>query len=91
MTNSPLKIDDKAVSEAAYYLWLEEGCPEGKAEEHWHRARAALGEAAPKPAKRRGAAKGTAKAAAKPKAKTAKPKAAATAKPRARKPKTKDG
>jgi hypothetical protein len=84
MTNSPLKIDDKAVSEAAYYLWLEEGCPEGKAEEHWHRARAALGEAAPKPAKRRG----TAKAAAKPKAKTAKPKAAATAKPRARKPKT---
>ena len=29
------------VRERAYFLWIEEGRPEGKAEEHWRRARAA--------------------------------------------------
>ena len=23
------------ISEIAYFLWLEEGCPEGEAERHW--------------------------------------------------------
>jgi hypothetical protein len=27
---------------AAYFLWQQEGCPEGKDAEHWDRARAQL-------------------------------------------------
>ena len=30
------------IAEAAYFLWLAEGCPEGREEDHWHRAQAAL-------------------------------------------------
>jgi Protein of unknown function (DUF2934) len=26
---------DERVRELAYFLWLEEGCPEGQAERHW--------------------------------------------------------
>lgn len=62
------------IAEAAYFLWLEEGCPEGREAEHWHRAAAAL--SAPAPRKR----------AAPKKAAAAKP----AANPRARKSATTD-
>ena len=26
---------DERIREIAYFLWLEEGCPEGAAERHW--------------------------------------------------------
>lgn len=29
---------DEAVRAIAYKLWLEEGCPEGRAEHHWFKA-----------------------------------------------------
>lgn len=35
------------IRERAYFLWRQEGCPDGRAEEHWHRAREIEGEAAP--------------------------------------------
>ena len=31
---------DKAVRERAYFLWQHEGCPDGRAAEHWRQARA---------------------------------------------------
>ncbi|WP_168879326.1 DUF2934 domain-containing protein [Rhizobium sp. P28RR-XV] len=37
-------IDEDIIRERAYLLWLEDGQPEGRADEHWHKARAdALG------------------------------------------------
>jgi hypothetical protein len=30
------------IREFAYFLWLEEGCPEGQAERHWSAAEALL-------------------------------------------------
>jgi hypothetical protein len=30
------------IREIAYYLWLDEGCPEGEAERHWTTAEALL-------------------------------------------------
>jgi hypothetical protein len=76
------KPTDAQIAEAAFYLWLDEGQPSGRSDEHWHRARAAL-ESAP-PAKKRATAKPRAKAA-KPGAATARAKPAA-AKPRVTKP-----
>lgn len=75
-------ITEAEIAEAAFYIWLDEGQPSGRAQEHWDRARARLDAAAAKPApKKRAPAKPRAKAAAKPKAAaradTAKPKAAA--------------
>jgi hypothetical protein len=29
---------EQAVRETAYFLWEREGCPEGRALDHWHRA-----------------------------------------------------
>jgi len=29
---------DDRIRELAYFLWLEEGCPEGQAERHWETA-----------------------------------------------------
>ena len=29
---------EKAVREKAYFFWQREGCPDGRAEEHWQRA-----------------------------------------------------
>jgi hypothetical protein len=29
---------DQAVREQAYFLWQQDGCPDGRAEEYWHRA-----------------------------------------------------
>ena len=39
------------IREIAYFIWLEEGCPSGRDQEHWQRAsdRVALLEAAVKP------------------------------------------
>jgi hypothetical protein len=31
---------DDRIRELAYFLWLEEGCPEGQAERHWSTAEA---------------------------------------------------
>ena len=39
---------DEQVKAMAYRLWLEEGCPEGRAEAHWFQA-VELVEAAPPP------------------------------------------
>ncbi|WP_132526107.1 DUF2934 domain-containing protein [Rhizobium sp. BK376] len=36
---TPKETDEEHVRYQAYMLWLEEGQPEGKADEHWHRAR----------------------------------------------------
>jgi len=33
-------IDEDLIRERAYMLWLEDGQPEGRADEHWHKARA---------------------------------------------------
>ena len=69
---TPPPLSPQAQAEAAYFLWLAEGRPEGRAAEHWAEAEAAL---AAKPRRRKSA---EAKA---PKApKTAKPKAAKPAK-----------
>lgn len=35
---------EQAIREAAYYIWQNEGCPKGRAEQHWHRALAAIQE-----------------------------------------------
>jgi hypothetical protein len=36
----PERDDERAVRAAAYYLWVGEGRPEGKALDHWLRAKA---------------------------------------------------
>ncbi len=35
------KLDriERRIRERAYFLWRQEGCPESRADEHWHRAR----------------------------------------------------
>jgi hypothetical protein len=33
---------DDSIRELAYFLWLEEGCPEDQAERHWSAAEALL-------------------------------------------------
>jgi hypothetical protein len=33
---------DERIREIAYFLWLDEGCPEGGAERHWSAAEALL-------------------------------------------------
>lgn len=53
------------IREIAYFIWLEEGCPHGRDQDHWERARdrLALLEAAPKPAAKAQAKPAKAKAA----------------------------
>lgn len=76
-------LADSHIAEAAFFLWLEEGQPEGRAEEHWLRAKEALTAPAPKARVRRPAAKTVAaKKVAAPKAKA---KAKAAPKTRAKK------
>jgi hypothetical protein len=51
-TESPLREErepglttpdrDERIREIAYFLWLDEGCPEGGAERHWSAAEALL-------------------------------------------------
>lgn len=38
---------ERRIRERAYFLWLQDGRPEGRAEEHWHRAREMESEHAP--------------------------------------------
>ncbi len=33
---------DQRIRDRAYQIWQEEGCPEGKASEHWEQARRAI-------------------------------------------------
>ncbi len=75
------RIDDTQIAQAAYFLWLDEGQPEGRADAHWTQAVKTLTSTAPK--------------ARKPRAKTAAPKKAAapktpseTGKPKVAKPRT---
>lgn len=28
-------LDEGQIREIAYFLWIEEGCPDGRAEDHW--------------------------------------------------------
>lgn len=82
MSKSP--IDEDKIREAAYRLWQDEGQPEGRDQDHWTQAVAALTpqepsaqpSPAPKPA-RKSAAKAAPKAAKAAAPKPAKPKAAA--------------
>ncbi len=32
-------MDEQHIRERAYYLWHKEGCPDGRAQEFWERAR----------------------------------------------------
>jgi hypothetical protein len=41
LRTKPEPTDDE-IAVAAYFLWQQEGCPEGKESEHWKRARAQL-------------------------------------------------
>jgi len=50
-------IDEARVAEKAYELWLAEGQPEGKQDEHWYRAIDALTVPVPKKPRRAPAAK----------------------------------
>ncbi|MFZ5964621.1 DUF2934 domain-containing protein [Thalassococcus sp. BH17M4-6] len=73
------QLDDAQIAQAAYFLWLEEGQPEGRDQDHWIRAVETLTPAA-KPRKPRAKAAAPKKAAAKaPAAKAAAPKAAKAA------------
>lgn len=72
---TPPPLSPQALAEAAYFLWLAEGRPEGRAAEHWAEAEAAL---AAKPRRRKSA---EAKAAKTAKPKSAKPANTAAAKP----------
>ncbi len=79
------KVEDHEVAKAAFELWVAEGRPDGRSEEHWHRAKAMLEaretfEPAPAPAPKKRAAAKPAKADAAP-AKAPRPRAP-------RKPKT---
>jgi hypothetical protein len=66
------ELDEAKLRDAAYQLWLADGQPEGRDQEHWHKAVEALStepEAEPKAkAPRKAAPKAATKAPAKPKA-----------------------
>jgi Protein of unknown function (DUF2934) len=38
MSTQTAQISDDQIRAIAYKLWLEEGCPEGRAEHHWFKA-----------------------------------------------------
>lgn len=74
--------NEAKIRETAYLFWLDEGQPEGRDQDHWLRAVAAVNTPAPK-----AKAKPARKAAAKPRAAAAKTTTAAakkTAKPKAK-------
>lgn len=84
---STAQIDENKIAEAAFFLWLNEGQPQGREEAHWHQARVSLeGEltpvkprraSRPKAAPKAAAAKTTAAKTAAAKPKTTRAKAAA--------------
>jgi hypothetical protein len=61
-------FDEALVAEKAYQLWLAEGQPDGKSDEHWFRAIDALTAPVAKKPRRTAAAKPAAKATATPRA-----------------------
>jgi len=69
-----IENDDERIRDIAYGFWLEEGQPQGRDEEHWHRAHAALNAPAAKatPARKITAKPRAAKKAATPKTKAVK-------------------
>lgn len=75
------KIDEAQIRETAYLIWLDEGQPDGRDQEHWLKAVDALSPAKPKAKATRKPAATTATAKAK-----AAPKAKAKAAPAAKKP-----
>lgn len=43
MANTEQSDDrEERIREVAYFLWLEEGCPEGQADRHWAAAEAVV-------------------------------------------------
>lgn len=45
MTNvSPVESREQRIRERAYQLWIEEGCPHGRALDHWTKAAALVGD-----------------------------------------------
>jgi hypothetical protein len=34
----PDRYNERAIRETAYFIWEREGCPEGRARDHWARA-----------------------------------------------------
>ncbi|UYY59189.1 DUF2934 domain-containing protein [Sphingomonas sp. S2-65] len=67
------------VRQRAYALWESEGRPEGRHDEHWHRANAGLGQDAPAPAENAPQQQAAAMPEAKPKPARRKPVAAGRA------------
>ena len=45
MTESTDDKDDEEIRHRAYMIWLDEGQPDGLAEDHWHQAVAEIQEA----------------------------------------------
>jgi hypothetical protein len=41
------EIDEQTIRERAYHIWQREGCPDGRADDHWQMARAELAQTAP--------------------------------------------
>jgi hypothetical protein len=79
--------DEAQISEAAYFIWLAEGKPEGRDEVHWQMAIEALSVPVKKPRKKAAPKKAATKTATKPASKTA-AKTAAKKTTTARKPRT---
>lgn len=73
------QIEETQIAEAAFFLWLNEGKPEGREEAHWHQARVSLeGELAPVKPRRAARTKATGSKTTAPKTAAAKPKATRT-------------
>jgi hypothetical protein len=45
VTESTDDKDDEEIRHRAYMIWLDEGQPDGRAEDHWHQAVAEIQEA----------------------------------------------
>lgn len=71
MTTQTIPADQ--IAEAAYHIWMAEGCPAGRDQDHWLAAEAQLTTPKPAPKKRATAKKATteAKAPTKPRARKA--------------------
>lgn len=54
-------ISDNQIAETAFLIWLDEGQPEGRQDQHWFEARARLEARNAKPVRKRAAPKTTAK------------------------------
>ena len=41
---------EQLIRERAYHLWMQEGCPDGRADHHWHLAHQEVLSSLPRPA-----------------------------------------